>query len=70
MDKYIKMLLIKISQKYKVTITTIMSYDGEQNRVKNIYKIFIKSKETESVLYDKAVYNKRNLLSELVKWQN
>ena len=68
-DKYIKILIIKISQKYKITITNIMTYDDEDNRIKNIFKILIKEKYGKNALCEKTVYNKRSLISELMKWQ-
>lgn len=67
MDKYIKMLLIKLSPKYKIIITTIMFYNDETNKFSNIIKLKITHKFTgQKETID--CNGKRALISELIKW--
>lgn len=77
MDKYIKLLLIKLSNKYdKVTITHIQSYNKEYNKITNIFKLIIKDKSDDWIddIYEKYdtitidCYNKRDLVQEMIKW--
>ena len=77
MDKYIKILLIKLSNKYdKVTITHIQSYNKEYNKITNIFKLSIKEKSKDWIddIYEKYdttnidCYNKRELVQEMIKW--
>ena len=68
LDKYIKMLLIKLSPKYKITVTTIMFFDEEKERFSNIIKLYIKNKETRKTEYIDC-NGKRALVGELMKWQ-
>lgn len=44
MDKYIRMLLVKLAPKYKAIVTTIMYYDPENERFANIIKLKVKNK--------------------------
>lgn len=66
MDKYIKIMLIKLSNKYdKVTITHIQSYNKEKNKLVNIYKFRIKDKRKVKSI---DCYSKRTLVQEMMKW--
>lgn len=66
MDKYIKIMLIKLSNKYdKVTITHIQSYNREKNKLINIYKLVIKNKGKVRTI---DCYSKRTLVQEMIKW--
>ena len=48
MDKYIKILLIQLSEKHdKVLITHIQSYNKEYNKITNIFKLIIKDKSDD-----------------------
>lgn len=76
MDKYIKLLLIKLSYKHdKVIITHIQSYNKEYNKITNIYKLIIKDKSEDWIddIYEKYntrtidCYNKRDLVQEMIK---
>lgn len=76
MDKYIKLLLIKLSNKYdKVTITHIQSYNKEYNKITSIYKLIIKDKSEEWIddIYEKYdttnidCHNKRELIQEMMR---
>lgn len=68
MDKYIKMLIIKLSEKYHVTVTTIMFSGNEAGRVSNVIKFKLMDKEREKIIYTKDCNGKRELVSEMVKW--
>lgn len=77
MDKYIKTLLIQLSQKHdKVLITHIQSYNKEYNKITNIFKLTVKDKSKEWIddIYEKYdtrtidCYNKRELVQEMIKW--
>ena len=67
MDKYIKMLLIKLSPKYKITVTTIMYYNDEKQKFSNIIKLRRKQR-FDGEVYTTDCSGKRALVSELVKW--
>ena len=67
MDKYIKMLLIKLSPKYKVVVTTIMFYDDENQKFSNIIKLKVTDKTKKKDFFTDC-YGKRALISELMKW--
>ena len=66
MDKYIRILLIQLSKKYKITIINILT--AKDNKTINIYKIIIKDNKDETRL-SKDFYNKRDVVGELMKWQ-
>lgn len=77
MDKYIKLLLIQLSQKHdKVTITHIQSFNKEYNKITNIFKLTIKDKSDDWIddIYERYdtnnidCYNKRELVQEMMKW--
>ena len=77
MDKYIKILLIQLSQKHdKVLITHIQSYNKDYNKITNIFKLIIKNKSDDWIddIYEKYdttkidCYNKRELVQEMIKW--
>ena len=76
MDKYIKVLLIQLSQKHdKVLITHIQSYNKEYNKITNIFKLIIKDKSDDWIddIYEKYntrtvdCRNKRELVQEMIK---
>lgn len=77
MDKYIKILLIQLSEKHdKVLITHIQSYNKEYNKITNIFKLIIKDKSNDWIddiyeRYDTTTrdcHNKRELILEMMKW--
>lgn len=77
MDKYIKILLIQLSEKHdKVLITHIQSYNKKYNKITNIFKLIIKDKSEYWIddIYEKYdtttidCYNKRELVQEMIKW--
>ena len=77
MDKYIKVLLIQLSQKHdKVLITHIQSYNQDYNKITNIFKLIIKDKSEDWIddIYEKKdtttidCRNKRELVQEMIKW--
>lgn len=70
MDKYVKMLFIKLSQKYKVTITTIMFYNDEHKSIGNIIKLKIANKADGKTIKIADFSNKRDLVSEMMLWQS
>ncbi len=65
MDKYINLLFIKLSQIYKVSLITVMTYNEEYMRTKKSYNLVLsKGKKRESI----RVSNKRALVQEMIKW--
>lgn len=70
MDKYIKMMLIKLSEKYKATVTSIMFYDAEKQRIKTVVKLRIAHKGSNEAIAECSCYNKRELVGEMMKWLN
>lgn len=67
MDQHIKMLLVKLSSKYKITVTTVMYYDDEKQKFHNLVKLYVKDRETHKTNYIDC-YGKRSLIVELMKW--
>lgn len=72
MDKYINMLFIQLSQKYKVNIITIMSYNNKYKRSNKAYKLVIDKKTPNSKYPSEKVSTdingKRVLVLEMMKW--
>jgi hypothetical protein len=68
MDKYINILFIKLSQKYKVTIITIMSYNNKYKRANKTYKLVIDSKKKKIERISLDFTSKRALVLEMMKW--
>lgn len=72
MDKYINMLLIQISQKYKASIVIIMSYNKKYKRVSKSYKLIIDKKTLKSKYPSERISldisGKQNLILEMMKW--
>jgi hypothetical protein len=68
MDKYINILFIKLSQKYKVTIITIMSYNNKYKRANKTYKLVIDSKKKKIERMSLDFTSKRALVMEMMKW--
>ncbi len=67
MDKYINLLFIKLSQTYKVSLITIMTYNEEYKKAKKSYNLVLsKGRKRESI----RVTNKRDLIMEMMKWAN
>lgn len=71
MDKYINALFIKLSQKYKVNIITIMSYNEEYKRTTRNFKLIIDNKKNtkapikrQSLDFSSKIY----LIQEMMKW--
>jgi delta-aminolevulinic acid dehydratase/porphobilinogen synthase len=68
MDKYINMLFIKISQKYKINIIVIMSYSSKYKKVSKSYKLVINSKKKKTDRKSLDFTSKTALIMEMVKW--
>jgi hypothetical protein len=71
MDKYINLLFIKLSQRYKVTIVTIMSYNEEYNRTTKNFKLVIDNKENTKKPIERQSLDfrgKRDLIQAMIKW--
>ncbi len=70
MDKYINILFIKLSKKYKVTIITIMSYNKKYKRANKTYKLVIdnKGKRKSIERFSEDYTSKRSLVLEMMKW--
>lgn len=67
-DKYVKMLIIKLSQTYKVTVTTIMYYSEDTGRIGNMIKLKIADKDSGEILSVRDYRSKRELISGMVAW--
>jgi len=70
-DKYINILFIKLSQKYKVNIITIMSYNEEYNRTTRNIKLVIDNKPNTKKLIKRQSLDfrsKRDLIQAMMKW--
>lgn len=70
MDKYIKILLIQLSSKYKISLITVMTND--KKKINSFYKLVIKGKRgknKDKLLLSKDYYSKRDIVSELLKWE-
>lgn len=74
MDKYINILFVQLSKKYKVNIITIMSYNNKYKRVSKLYKLVIDKKSEKSKLPEERISSdfnsKRLLVLEMMKWAN
>lgn len=72
MDKYINMLFIQLSQKYKINIITIMSYNEEYGRISRLYKFVIDKKDENSKFPEFResieIRGKQSLIQEMMKW--
>jgi len=66
-DKHIKMLLIKLSPRFKVTVNTTMFYDDENQKFSNIINLKI-TRKVDGQVHKSRMHGKRELISELVKW--
>lgn len=65
MDKYIRILLTKLSMKYKVTIVEIMV--GKDGKVSKNYSVsFEENKDDELYKHTERFKNKRDLVSWLI----
>lgn len=70
MDRYIKMLLMKISQEYRATVTTVMFVGGD-GRIKGSHTLRISRKSPgKGALLEYQTYSKRDLVSEMMAWLN
>lgn len=68
MDRYINILFLKLSQTYKVTIITIMSYNNKYKRANKSYKLVIDSKRKKIKRISLDFTSKRALIEEMMKW--
>lgn len=68
MDKYIRMLIIKLSSQYKITLTNIQSYDPDKQSFKNKYSLRLKNQQTNEVAEIRPLYGKRAVIVELMQW--
>ena len=67
MDKYIKILLIKLSPRFKVTINTTTYYDDENQKFSNIIHLKI-TRRFDGHVHKSRLYGKQELIGELMKW--
>lgn len=70
MDRYIKMLLIKLSSRYRVIVTHKMFWSDEKERLMNVFNVRIFNNGGKKTLFDKDLFSKRDVVSELMKWQS
>lgn len=68
MDKYIKQLIIKLSQKYMVILTHKMLWSEDKGRLVNIFTLYIADKRTKERLFKGDMYSKRAVVMELMKY--
>ncbi len=68
MDKYINMLFIQLSQKYKVNIIVIMSYSNKYQKVSKTYRLVIDSGKEYIDRISLEFTSKRLLVLEMMKW--
>ena len=73
MDKYIRMLLLKLSQRYKVTITNIMYVSEDTGRIGTSFNIRIAEKrkaedEREKVISEHRCRSKRDLVNYMANY--
>lgn len=68
MDKYIKLLLIKLSTKYKITLINFMNYDDEKQRFKNRFNLRIVNRQTDEAAEIRPIYGKQAVINELMQW--
>jgi len=72
-DKYINLLFTNMSQKYKVNIISIISYNEEYKRITRNFKLVIDNKPKSKKLIERQSLdfrNKRDLIQEMMKWLN
>jgi len=70
MDKYVRMMLIKLSQKFKVTITTVLYYNDEKQKFTEAIKIRRVSKFNKKEIAKAECFGKRALVVLLSEWLN
>jgi len=71
MDKYINLLFIKLSQKYKVNIIIMMNYNEEYKRVTRNFKLIMSNKKNCKYKIEKQnldFRSKRDLIQAMMKW--
>lgn len=68
MDKYINQLFIKLSQYYKVSIITVMSYNDTYSRTTRNHKLVINSKVKKIERISLDFTSKKALVLEMMKW--
>lgn len=69
MDKYIKQLMVVISEKYIVNVITILSVSKNTGRATSIFKLIIKTK-AKKLVCSKDYYSKQGLVVGMSKWLN
>jgi len=66
-DKYIKILLLKLLPHYKTTVVTTMYYDEEKQKFSNLIRVYLTDKKTNET-HSATCGGQRALVSELMKW--
>ena len=68
MDKRIRMLLIKLSERYKVTIFTFMTYNAERSKVSTKLRLTMKTRDKDALVHEYECFSKRDLVCEMMRW--
>ena len=68
MDKHIKMLLMKLSDKYKINLINTISYNPHRKAFSNKFKMRIVDIKTDAATTINNLKGKQGVISELVKW--
>lgn len=68
MDKYIKMLMVKLSQQYKATLTSVMYFVEDTGRLGTTHTLRISRKGEKAALHEYQTHSKRDLVQEMMKW--
>ena len=67
MDKRIQMLLIKLSQRYKVSVFSFMAYNTDTQRITTKHRLTMKT-HADNLVHDYECFSKRDLICEMMKW--
>lgn len=68
MDKYIKMLLAKLNQRYKAAVTSVMYCHKEDGRLSTMHTLRISKDGQRKALCKYVTSSKRDLVGEMMKW--
>jgi hypothetical protein len=67
MDRYIKMLMAKLSQRYRITLVHITSYNPKKKRLTDVFTLDIR--QSGKKLHYKTYYSKRDVVLALAAWE-
>ena len=67
MDKYIKMLLVSLGQRYDITLMSFMFYNRETKRLSTKYRITAYTIGRKRAVLQKDLFGKRDVVTELAR---